>query len=444
MPRPVGWRTATIEEIAEKVGMGPFGSSIKVETFVPEGIPIISGQHLHGARLDEDPGFKHISPEHAQRLVNSNVFRGDIVLTHRGTLGQVALIPDASKFERYIVSQSQFYIRCDRSKVDPEFVTLYLKSPEGQHQLLANSSQVGVPSIAQPVTYLRSIEIPIPPLPEQHDIAHVLGTLDDKIELNRRMNRTLEEMARAIFQDWFVDFGPTRAKMEGLDPYLPPELWDLFPDELVDSELGEIPEGWDVKPVGDCISLERGLSYKGSGLASKGIPMHNLNSVHEGGGYKNNGIKFYKGEFKDRHVTRPDDVIVPNTEQGHDRLLIGFAAIVPKRFGEYGLFSHHIFRIRPQNSSGLSPDFICHLLNTRAMHDTVSGYATGTTVNMLPADALRLPITVVPPERVIDVFSRISKTARTRQEKFIQESQVLTEQRDNLIPKLVSGDFRIS
>ena len=73
MPRPVGWRTATIEEIAEKVGMGPFGSSIKVETFVPEGIPIISGQHLHGARLDEDPGFKHISPEHAQRLVNSNV-----------------------------------------------------------------------------------------------------------------------------------------------------------------------------------------------------------------------------------------------------------------------------------------------------------------------------------------------------------------------------------
>ena len=140
-------------------------------------------------------------------------------------------------------------------------------------------------------------------------------------------------MARSIFRDWFVDFGPTRAKMEGLDPYLPPELWSLFPDKLVDSELGEIPEGWDVKSMGDCISLERGLSYKGAGLASKGMPMHNLNSVHEGGGYKDYGIKFYKGEFKDRHVTRPDDVIVSNTEQGHDRLLIGFAAIVPKRFG---------------------------------------------------------------------------------------------------------------
>ena len=89
-----------------------------------------------------------------------------------------------------------------------------------------------------------SLPVEVPPLPEQRAIAHILGTLDDKIELNRRMNQTLEEMARAIFQDWFVEFGPVRAKLEGREPYLPPELWDLFPDRLVDSELGEIPEGW--------------------------------------------------------------------------------------------------------------------------------------------------------------------------------------------------------
>ena len=142
------------------------------------------------------------------------------------------------------MSQSQFFLRCDRSKAVPEFVTFYLNSPEGQYQLLANASQVGVPSIAQPVTYLRTLEIPLPPLPEQRAIAHILGTLDDKIELNRWMNQTLEEMARAIFKDWFVDFGPVRAKLEGSEPYLPPDLWDLFPDRLVDSELGEIPEGW--------------------------------------------------------------------------------------------------------------------------------------------------------------------------------------------------------
>ena len=379
-----------------------------------------------------------------REIARCSLAAGDVVITKdsetHDDIGVPALVREG--IPDLVCGYHLAILRPKPSKVSGLYLYYALQAQDVQHQF--HSFANGITRFGLRKSDIELVEIPSPPLKEQQDIAHVLGTLDDKIELNRRMNRTLEEMARAIFQDWFVDFGPTRAKMEGQEPYLPPELWDLFPDEIVDSELGEIPEGWDVKPVGDCISLERGLSYKGSGLASKGIPMHNLNSVHEGGGYKNNGIKFYKGEFKDRHVTRPDDVIVPNTEQGHDRLLIGFAAIVPKRFGEYGLFSHHIFRIRPQNSSGLSPDFICHLLNTRAMHDTVSGYATGTTVNMLPADALRLPITVVPPERVIDVFSRISKTARTRQEKFIQESQVLTEQRDNLIPKLVSGDFRIS
>ncbi len=104
---------------------------------------------------------------------------------------------------------------------------------------------------------LESIEAALPPLPEQRAIAHILGALDDKIELNRRMNQTLEEMARAIFQDWFVDFGPVHAKLEGREPYLPPELWDLFPDRLVDSELVEIPEGWEVGKVGDVARQRR-------------------------------------------------------------------------------------------------------------------------------------------------------------------------------------------
>ena len=97
------------------------------------------------------------------------------------------------------------------------------------------------------------------PLCEQRRIAHLLGTLDDKIELNRRMNETLEDMARAIFKDWFVDFGPVRAKMAGREPYLPEEIWRLFPERLVESELGEVPEGWGVKTVDDlCVSITSG------------------------------------------------------------------------------------------------------------------------------------------------------------------------------------------
>ena len=206
------WPTATIEDISEKVAMGPFGSSIKVSTFVPDGVPIISGQHLHGVRVDDSPGFNFISYEHAQRLANANVRRGDVIFTHAGNIGQGAYIPAQSEFDRYVISQRQFYMRCKRSKAIPEFIALYFTSPEGQHQLLANSSQVGVPAIARPVTYLRTIEIPLPSLPEQRAIAHILGTLDDKIELNRRMNETLEAMARALFKSWFVDFDPVRAK----------------------------------------------------------------------------------------------------------------------------------------------------------------------------------------------------------------------------------------
>ena len=295
-----------------------------------------------------------------------------------------------------------------------------------------------------PVDSLDHLNVPLPSLPEQRAIAHILGTLDDKIELNRRMNRTLEDMARAIFQDWFVDFGPVRAKLEGRQPYLPPNLWGLFPDRLLDSELGEVPEGWEVKALSECLDVARGLSYKGAGLGAGGLPMHNLNSIYEGGGYKEDGIKYYSGDYQKRHVTQPGDVLVTNTEQGHFRLLIGFAAIVPERFGDQDLFSHHLYRIQPTTSSGISPDYICHLLNTQGMHDTVSGYATGTTVNMLPVDALRLPGIVIPHNELVKSFTAISETTRSRQEDLLEESRVLSTQRDALLPKLVSGEFRLN
>ena len=290
-------------------------------------------------------------------------------------------------------------------------------------------------------------EIPYPNLgkSEQHAIAHVLGTLDDKIELIRRMNETLEEMARALFKSWFVDFEPVRAKIDGRWrrgeslPGLPAEHYDLFPDRLVPSELGEIPEGWAVKPLGDCIDVTRGLSYKGSGLASSGVPMHNLNSIYEGGGHKEGGIKYYNGDFKDRHVTQPGDVLVANTEQGHDRLLIGHAAIVPNNLGDHGLFSHHLYRVRPNGSSGLSTDYLCQLFNTQSMHGVVSGYATGTTVNMLPFDALRIPVIVVPPTQLVTNFSRVAKAAREKQYSMVTDSHNLVAQRDELLEVLLSG-----
>jgi len=161
---PRGWQVKRVEDLAERVGMGPFGSSIKVETFVAEGVPVISGQHLHGFML-EDRTYNFITIKHADRLKSAIVERGDVVFTHAGNIGQVAYIPDTSQYERYVISLRQFFMRCDRSQVSPSFMALYFRSPEGQHRLLANASSSGVPSIARPVTYLRSIPVTIPPKP---------------------------------------------------------------------------------------------------------------------------------------------------------------------------------------------------------------------------------------------------------------------------------------
>lgn len=299
-----------------------------------------------------------------------------------------------------------------------------------------------IPSTTRAAVYI--LDLDVPPPQEQRAIAHILGTLDDKIELNRRMSETLEGMARALFESWFVDFDPVRARAQGRFPGLPTAIADLFPDSFEDSELGQIPKGWAVKPLSDCVDIARGLSYKGSGLSERGVPMHNLNSIYEGGGYKYDGLKRYDGDYKSQHVARAGDLIVANTEQGHDRLLIGYAAVVPSRFGPESLFSHHIYRVRPKTDSALTADYLCHLLNTSVMHDIVSGYANGTTVNMLPIDGLQSPVIIVPPLHAVATFSGIAGAARMRHEQIIEESRILAAVRDALLPKLLSGALKVN
>ena len=160
------WPTATILDVAKKVAMGPFGSNIKVSTFVPEGVPIISGNHLRGYFLEE-PEFNYITEEHAERLKNSIVFSHDLIFTHAGNIGQVAMIPDGCKYDRYVLSQRQFYLRCDETKVVPEFLLLFFHSASGQHELLSYANQTGVPSIAQPASNLKKIPFKYPPMHEQ-------------------------------------------------------------------------------------------------------------------------------------------------------------------------------------------------------------------------------------------------------------------------------------
>ena len=190
---PKGWQIKQIEEVAEQVAMGPFGSNIKVSTFVDTGIPIISGKHLNEILL-EDKDYNFITEEHANTLLRSNVYREDIVFTHAGNVGQVSIIPETSKYERYVLSQRGFYLRCDKSKVSSKYLVHFFKSHLGQHLLLANVSSTGVPSIARPSSYLKSIKFCLPSMPVLNAFDELAISLHLKVSANKNENKTLAEL----------------------------------------------------------------------------------------------------------------------------------------------------------------------------------------------------------------------------------------------------------
>lgn len=249
---------------------------------------------------------------------------------------------------------------------------------------------------------LLALKVRIPSLTEQDDIGMLGESLDRRIDLLRQTSATLESIVQVMFRSWFVDFDPVGAKVEGREPEgMDASTAALFPDKFAQSELGQIPAGWRVARLEDLVEAERGLSYKGAGLADSetGLPMHNLNSVLESGGYKYAGIKFYRGNYKERHIARAGDVIVANTEQGHHHRLIGFPAIIPRRY-EKGLFSHHLYRVRPKDDSPVTKHWIYHALMVPRVRDQIIGCANGSTVNMLKPAGLQIPRLVVPPREL--------------------------------------------
>ena len=200
-----------------------------------------------------------------------------------------------------------------------------------------------------------------------------------------------------------------------------------------------------MKPLSDLVSVGRGLSYKGAGLceAVDGVPLHNLNSILEGGGYKPEGIKYYSGDFKARHEIVPGDLIVANTEQGFELLLMGHAALVPHYFGPTGIFSQHIYKVAPKAGSPISREWLYLMLSVSPKGQEIRAYSNGTTVNMLPMDALEIPEVCVPHDQIVSAFDKIVAPMFTRKESLVVENQTLAALRDALLPRLMSGELRV-
>ena len=196
----MNYKTYKIAELIDEIAMGPFGSNIKVECFVDEGIPVLNGSNLDGFILSEKE-FRYVTPEKASSLKKANAARGDVVITHRGTLGQIVYIPQTSKYKQYVISQSQFRVRCN-NKILPEYMVYYFHTTIGQHKLLSNASQVGVPALARPSSTFQQIEIEVPSIDVQRKVVAIFGAIQDKINCSNKINDNLEQQAATVFGDW--------------------------------------------------------------------------------------------------------------------------------------------------------------------------------------------------------------------------------------------------
>ena len=192
-----------IAELLSEISMGPFGSNIKKECFVDSGIPVLNGSNLTDVAMNDD-AFRYVTKEKADSLGRANARRGDVVVTHRGTLGQISFIPKDSMYDRYVISQSQFRFRCNE-KVIPEYLVYYFHTRKGQHDLLSNASQVGVPALARATTTFQQLEIDLPEIEEQRKIVEILEDIRRKIELNKEINLNLLEQVLTLYRNKFVD-----------------------------------------------------------------------------------------------------------------------------------------------------------------------------------------------------------------------------------------------
>ena len=271
---------------------------------------------------------------------------------------------------------------------------------------------------------------------EQRAIAHILGTLDDKIELNRRMNETLEAMARALFQSWFVDFDPVRAKMEGSDTGLPPDLAALFPDRLVDSELGEIPEGWEVRALGDVVDVVGGTtpSTKVEGYWSGGT--HCWATPKDLSALSAPVLLDTERKITDAGLGKIGSGLLP---QGSvllsSRAPIGYLAVaeVPVAINQ------GFIGILP--SKRVSSLFVLYWCE--AFHEEIVNHANGSTFLEISKGNFRQLIAVMPDSVVMTTFNRCARPLYERIVSNERESRSLTELRDELLPKLVSGEVRV-
>ena len=411
------WKEYKIEEIISEISMGPFGSDVKKEVYTLFGVPILNGANLQGFKLKED-SFGYVSEEKANSLKKCNAHRGDVVVTHRGTLGQIVYIPDNSKFDRYVISQSQFRFTCNNDIVRPDFLVCLFHTKEGQHKILSNASQVGVPALARATTTFRQIKVKIPSLNVQNRIMNILSPLDDKIEVNRRINEQLEELAQALFKSWFVDFEPFKDS------------------EFVESELGMIPKGWKVcelSEIGDIVGGATPSKANPDYYTEKGISWITPKDLSIN---KNKFIDKGETDITELGYSKCSAKLMPKgTVLFSSRAPIGYIAIAKKE-----LCTNQGFKSIVPKVAGTA--FIYFYLKNNVSN--IESMASGSTFKEASGSLMKSLKVIVPPNDLLQKFEEKVSSIFDKQEALEEEITHLTALRDTLLPKLMSGEIDVT
>jgi type I restriction enzyme, S subunit len=394
------------------------------------GLPIVNVKQLYRGRYVD---FGDLLEVRRSAVPNPDAVRlhdGDILFA-RSSLkasgaGQTAMVghaPAEAVFSGFII---RFRV-ADQTQVMPEYVNYLLRSPVYRELLARIGSGTTITNLSQAT--LAALPITLPELYRQRAIVGILGALDDKIELNRRMSRTLESMARALFKSWFVDFDPVRAKADGRDPGLPEPIADLFPASLEDSDAGQIPTGWGASTLSQMVELNPSRPLRDGhpapylDMANAPTTGHSPDRVVDR--VFRSGSRFMNG---DTLVAR----ITPCLENGK----ASFVDFLPE--GQVGWGSTEFLVLRPR--SPLPPELAYCLARSEPFREYAIQNMSGTSGRQrVSAEALcRYPL-VRPPESVAVAFGSAAARLLGRAKLANAESNTLSEQRDSLLPQLTSG-----
>lgn len=423
------WKVEPLEQLVDPDRSISYGV-VQPGVPVSDGVPIVRVTDIRDGRVaTHDPlrVSRQVEAAHSRTRLRG----GELLLTLVGTVGEAAVAPPSMAGWNTARAVAVIPVRRD---VGAYWVQVALRSPDVQ-QLIKSRLNTTVQATLN-LRDVAQLPIPMPPASERRAITHILGTLDDKVELNRRMNETLEAMARALFKSWFVDFDPVRAQMGGRDSGLPKPFSDLFPARLVDSELGKIPEGWRVGIVSDlCAAIFSGGTPSTLEPAFWGGDVPWLSS----GETREKFIIDTERTITDAAVASSSTRLAPcgatviaGAGQGNTRGQTSFlafdcyinqsvVALVAKRW------PHHLFF-----------DLERRYEEFRRVSDGHSSRGSLTTklIAMLPV--------VLPPPMLLDFFERVAQPVVSRMIALRRESQTLAAMRDALLPKLMSGELRVS